>query len=140
MKYKEAKVDLFEAPEHYYFAHCISRDAAMGAGIAKEFKKRFPQLKQLRTGHQYNEYVGGCMLVDPVFNLITKEHYYNKPTYDTLEQSLISMLFLIKSNNVKNIAMPKIGCGLDKLEWKKVRGIIKDVFMDEDVNIVVCYL
>jgi len=80
------------------------------------------------------------MLVDPVFNLITKEHYYNKPTYDTLEQSLISMLFLIKSNNVKNIAMPKIGCGLDKLEWKKVRGIIKDVFMDEDVNIVVCYL
>lgn len=38
------------------------------------------------------------------------------------------------------IVMPRIGCGLDQLEWKKVRNIIFRVFRYIPVNIVVCYL
>ncbi|MCA1021550.1 macro domain-containing protein [Halobacillus litoralis] len=136
----EYKRNLFTAPEDWYFAHCISRDAAMGAGIAKEFVKQFPELKQLRKGHQYNEHVGGCMLIDRVFNLITKERYFDKPTYASLEQSLCSLKLLMQSNNVKRLAIPKIGCGLDRLEWNKVKAIIEEVFKDLDVKIVVCYL
>jgi hypothetical protein len=36
--------------------------------------------------------------------------------------------------------MPKIGCGLDKLDWSKVRSIIEDIFEDVDCEIVVMYL
>lgn len=39
---------------------------------------------------------------------------------------------------VTKLAMPKIGCGLDILEWNKVSEIIKDVFKDTDIEILVC--
>ena len=41
---------------------------------------------------------------------------------------------------IKRLAMPKIGCGLDKLKWEDVSKIIKDVFSDTDIEIIVCYL
>ena len=37
-----------------------------------------------------------------------------------------------------NIAMPFIGCGLNRLEWCKVSEIIKEVFEYTDVEILVC--
>lgn len=36
--------------------------------------------------------------------------------------------------------MPKIGCGLDRLQWGKVREIIKEIFGDLDIEVRVCYL
>ena len=39
---------------------------------------------------------------------------------------------------VNKIAMPRIGCGLDKLDWWKVRDIIFDVLDDTDIEILVC--
>ena len=38
------------------------------------------------------------------------------------------------------IAMPQIGCGLDRLKWKDVSDVIKDVFADTDIEILVCKL
>lgn len=38
------------------------------------------------------------------------------------------------------VGNPKIGCGLDKLEWDKVRIILEENFKDTDRNILVCYL
>jgi len=39
-----------------------------------------------------------------------------------------------------NLAMPEIGCGLDKLQWESVSEIIKDEFMETEINIVICRL
>ena len=39
---------------------------------------------------------------------------------------------------ITKIAMPLIGCGLDKLKWEKVRKIIIDTFNDTDIEILVC--
>jgi len=36
--------------------------------------------------------------------------------------------------------MPKIGCGLDKLEWGKVSTMLTEIFEESDVNITVCVL
>ena len=38
---KEVKKDLFTVSNDYALAHCISADFTLGAGIAKEFDKRF---------------------------------------------------------------------------------------------------
>lgn len=45
-----------------------------------------------------------------------------------------------KCVDVKYLAMPKIGCGLDRLQWSKVREIIKEEFKDLDIEIEVRYL
>jgi hypothetical protein len=36
--------------------------------------------------------------------------------------------------------MPRIGCGFDKLQWKNVKKMIKEIFEDTDVAIEVYYL
>lgn len=38
------------------------------------------------------------------------------------------------------IVMPRIGYGLDQLEWKKVKNTIFRVFKYIPVDIIVCYL
>jgi O-acetyl-ADP-ribose deacetylase (regulator of RNase III) len=68
-----------------------------------------------------------------VYNLITKPLYHNKPTYDDLERSLVAMKKHAIDNKVKRIAMPRIGCGLDGLQWRQVMGFVFVVFFFEIV-------
>ena len=145
MIYREEVRDLFSVPDDYYLAHCISADFGMGKGIVVEFNKRFDMKHILQT--KYPDYVNqfhrqkrlsDCILEGRVFNLITKERYFEKPTYNTLTGALRKMKALCQSENIHKIAMPIIGCGLDRLEWNKVSKIIKDVFQEEDIEILVC--
>ena len=145
MTYKEEIRDLFSVPDDYYLAHCISADFGMGKGIVVEFNKRFNMKNNLQTcfnGYLEefigNNYESDCLMMGRVFNLITKERYWHKPTYTTMRGSLEMMKKLAIENNVKKIAMPIIGCGLDRLDWCKVSEIIKEVFGDTDVEILVC--
>lgn len=147
MIYQEEIRDLFSVPDDYYLAHCISADFGMGKGIVVEFNKRFDMKNKLVSKYQdftrywddeMNECKGTCILEGNVFNLITKRNYWQNPTYDTLINSLLHMKVLVINNNVKKIAMPIIGCGLDRLQWDKVSEIIIDIFKDIDIEILVC--
>lgn len=145
MTLKEIKIDLFEyepTMQNFYYLHCVSRDFALGLGIAKSFRNKFNLTKEVLTkGIIFNN----LSLTSNVFNLITKSKYWQKPTYDSLRNALISVkktIFALNGNNTKDIQliMPKIGCGLDKLMWKNVKNIIKEVFDDTELDIVICYL
>lgn len=136
MKIEELNGDLFNAPEEFYLAHCISRDFALGAGIAVKFESKFHLKKQLMVASD-SEKNSGCVLTGRVFNLITKEKYYEKPSYRSMLLSLIRMKNLCEKHGIENIAMPMIGCGLDRLEWGNVKQLIQDTFAETNVNIVV---
>lgn len=144
MIYKEEVRDLFSVSEDYYLAHCISADFGMGKGIVVEFNKRFDMKNKLQTKYpnfvnDYHHYrYGGMALIEGrVVNLITKERYWQKPTYETLRNAL-NIARIRLPLDCKKIAMPVIGCGLDRLEWSKVSDIIKDVFYDTNIEILVC--
>ena len=145
MVYKEETRDLFAVSEEYYLAHCISADFGMGKGIVVEFNKRFDMKRRLQS--KYPDYINewhsrkwsfNCILEDKVFNLITKERYFHKPTYDSLYGALNLMKFISIQKGITKIAMPIIGCGLDRLQWNKVSEIIKEIFKDTDIEILVC--
>ena len=72
-----------------------------------------------------------------VYYLITKTRYFNKPTYDTLQASLEAMKSHCQQNQVTSLSMPRIGCGLDKLEWNKVADLLKKVFQDTKMTVTV---
>lgn len=146
------KGDLFTAPADCWLVHCISADFKMGAGIAKEFTKRGAKrsLKEVFGNYKWQG-VGACLpIVDScghrgVFNLVTKERYYYKPTYNTLAEALQDLVDLsdvpvllpaLREGEIK-LAMPKIGCGLDRLEWPKVEHIIKDILDEERFKVFV---
>lgn len=145
MTYVEEIRDLFTAPDDYYFVQCISADFGMGKGIAVEFNKRFNTKLNLcsscpgyldtwRTYH----IIGDCIMEGRVLNLITKERYYHKPSYISMQYALEKMRVLCRLYNIKKIAMPTIGCGLDRLEWSKVVIQIQTVFKNDDIEILVC--
>lgn len=142
---KEIKKDLFTVSNDYMLAHCISADFVLGAGIAVIFNKLFNMKWKLNSF--YPNYIekyktqnigGDCILIDRVFNLITKERCYYKPTLDTMKTALKQMKEICLEKGIKKIAMPKIGCGLDKLQWIDVKQAIIDTFSDTDIEILVC--
>ncbi len=142
---KKIKGNLFDAPEGYYLVHCISGDYALGAGIAKQFDQIYNMREKLlqyfpipKTQKFAN--VGKALLVYNVFNLVTKNRYYSKPTYESLEKTLVNMKKQCIKRDIKKLAMPLIGCGLDRLEWSNVRKIICKVFNDTDIDILIYVL
>jgi len=141
----EVQQDLFSVPQGYYLAHCISGDYALGAGIAKKFDEvynmRFKLHKfyPIESGKKSTD-IGIALLVDNVFNLVTKERYFHKPTYSTVESTLYDMKEQMIDKNINKLAIPLIGCGLDRLNWDEVKDIITSVFSDTDIEILVCKL
>ena len=71
---------------------------------------------------------------------ITKPRYFHKPTYETLRSSLLAMKDHCQANCVRELCMPRIGCGLDRLQWDKVSGMIMEIFNELDISIRVYYL
>ena len=135
------KRDLFTVPEDYTLCHCISADFALGAGIAKKFAELGVRDSLINFYAPYKWNGEGDCLYTPrtkwgVWNLVTKGKFWHKPTLLTLRQSLNSLKGHLMGGD--KIAMPKIGCGLDKLKWNDVEQIIKEVFADTDVEILVC--
>lgn len=133
--------DLFTVPQGYYLAHCISADFALGAGIAKTFDEVYNMRFKLFKNYDNYEYEGGDALpIDNVFNLVTKPKCYHKPRYEAVREALEVMKELMINLDITKLAIPKLGCGLDRLEWSEVYDIICEVFEDTDVEILICEL
>lgn len=133
--------DLFTVPRGYYLAHCISADFALGAGIAKTFDKVYNmRFKLFREFDMYTYDGGDALLIDNVFNLVTKKKCYHKPTYDSVREALECMKEQMEMLYVTKLAMPRIASGLDRLNWDEVYDIICEVFEDTDVEILICEL
>ena len=158
MRYKEVYGDLFSAGSEPLYVHCISADFALGAGIAKEFNRRFNCRKRLfrifkeswipiwdKTQERYR---GDCIILGIgmpiadeapfIFNLVTKRNYWDKPTLTTIKNALVQMKEQCELLNVHKVAMPRIGCGLDRQNWSDVKKLIEEAFGDTDIEILVC--
>ena len=142
MVLNEVHGDLFNAPQGCYLAHCISGDYALGAGIAKKFDEVYNMRYKLHKNYpipdgEKSANVGNALLIDNVFNLVTKPRCYNKPTLETLYDALDSMCNQCLENDIDKLAIPLLGCGLDKLHWDDVKDMIEDVFDCIDIEITV---
>ena len=146
MTFAEKEQDIFELSnkDNYYFVQCISSDFKMGKGIALEFNRVFncknELIKEFKNFKWEN--TGRCIKAKNsiVFHLITKNRYWDKPSYRTLKESLMELKTLCLEQNIKKLVMPKIGCGLDKLQWNTVKENIIKIFNDTDIEILICYL
>ena len=153
--FREMNGDLFTSTDDVSLAHCVSKDLSMSKGIATLFRDRFGQINELKKQSMYaplpspwpnvlpcvDVSVGDCAYITAadrhVFYLVTKERYYYKPTMATLEASLRVMRELCLQNGVRRLAMPRIGCGLDRLNWDQVSQLIRRIFQDDEIEITI---
>ena len=144
---KETKGDLFLHSADRVPVHCIAADHKMGAGIAVPMAEKF-NLRDAFTGML--EYPA-CIYRNGVMNLVTKKYsscriaqrlgvpaYMAKPTYESLTFALEKCADECRRQNITHLVMPRIGCGLDGLDWNKVKPIIEKTLGHLDV--LVCSL
>jgi O-acetyl-ADP-ribose deacetylase (regulator of RNase III) len=133
--FEEIEGDLFSAPKSWHLAHCVSSDFHMGAGIAVGFKKKYGSVEKLRS---QKVGIGRCAYLNKeryVFYLVTKARYFQKPTYQTLESALRHLRELCRRKWLTKLAMPRIGCGIDGLQWSKVKRLIRKVFDNTKISV-----
>ena len=136
VEWEELDQDIFECDKEDAMAHCVSSDFKMGAGIAVQFKNTFNNVDVLKN---QGKGVGETAILPVgesfVYYLITKQNFNDKPSYDTITSSLRAMRDHCIQNAVRSIALPRIGCGLDGLDWVKVSAILNQVFKGTDIKL-----
>lgn len=161
MKMLTMNADLFDLMEqlekdgkHPVAAHCIAADFGMTGGIAKQFVDRMNMRDKLwdwakATGRRitpnpygsYGDSVVGiqhwAIRVDNVYNLITKQWTYERPTYDDLVAALDNLKAAMVRDELNLLVIPKLGCGIDGLSWNVVRRLITATFQSTDITVMV---
>ena len=121
--------------------HCISADARMSKGFADFLSHRVCGLRstcrkaRLFMGKVYPFW--GSTGKRYIYNLLTKERFYEKPNPSTLSKTLEVMKIHASMNGVSAIAIHKLGCGLHQTNWQEVVKLLRDIFAYADVQIVV---
>lgn len=143
MQLKYVEKNLFKLNKQFAYGHCIARDIGLGAGIALTFRKFYPKMIPYLETNKPETFPAIIRYQDDkgriIYNLITKEHSYEKPTRDSLNKAILLLKEEMIKNDDKIIGIPLLGAGLDKLSWTETEKRIKDVFKDTDIKIAVCY-
>ena len=136
MIYREVIGDLFLS-NGGAIAHCVSSDLKMGKGIALEFRRRFGHVDTLKAQQGPIRVLTNLGCYSHIFYLVTKEKYYDKPTYQSMAYCLYHLRDIVIREHVSSLSIPLLGCGLDRLEWEQVRNLLMSIFSSVDVSITV---
>jgi len=63
--------------------------------------------------------------------------YHGKPRLVDLHRALEAMARHCREHGVARLAMPRIGCGLDLLQWGEVRAALEEAFRGSGVTVTV---
>ena len=138
--YQEVFGNKFDSKDS--FAHCVSADFKESAGIARQFKRKFPTKYPTDLDHCYTPLWPQWTPETRrhLYRLVTKQKYFKKPTYSTLRASLERMRAHAENNSITRISMPCIGTGLDQLDWDKFELLIQETFRTSQVQVLLYIL
>lgn len=116
MSFQILKQSIFDSPANAY-VNTINCVGAMGAGIALEFKKRYPTMfedyKQQCQKHAIRP--GDCYIYYDADNknyllgLVVKDDWRHWSTLEWIESSIKSLKLVILENDIKVVNMPLPG-------------------------------
>ena len=126
----------------------VNTVGVMGKGIALLFKEAFPDnFRQYKAACKIGEVQIGRMFVTQLQELIgpgwiinfpTKQHWRDRTRIEWVKEGLKDLKNIILANGIRSVAIPPLGCGNGKLEWRNVKPEIEAVFGDlKDVDILV---
>lgn len=129
--------------------HQVNCKGAMGAGLAKQIRTRFPSVyKTYRTAFEQDRLKLGTVIFANILendknqiiaNLCGQDNYGRSiiyTDYDAVTTCLKTVKAYATACNINRIAIPYgMSCGLAGGKWEKILDIINNVFKDTDLNI-----
>ena len=129
VRYREG--DFFQPPESLVL--CISADMRVVTAPMKSFVKKYSHLPPLA---ELVNRIGGFLVYRDVekgrylYLMITKYCKGEVAKYDILKNSLLRVKEHASSHGISKLAMLRIGCVDDELEWVNVAICLEVVFQD----------
>lgn len=145
MIYEELPGNVFDVEADYY-CHACNCKGVWGAGVAAQFKEKFPfeyEQNRLLCEDSEHELLGLSTGYGDVICLYTSleyGRYVDSPEriLHKTRNALIDVRSHIDYGTV--IASPRFNAGLFNVPWEKTREILLDVFKDFDITWKVRYL
>ena len=130
----------------------VNTDGIMGAGLAKQFKQKFPW--------SYTDYHAACnvravqigkmFISDPgtptsacyprlqfIIHFPTKKSWRDPSRLSYIVAGLVDLVKKVRGFEIPSLAIPALGCGLGGLQWTDVHPLIVDAFTQlPDVHIL----
>ena len=108
----------------------------MGAGLAKQFRQRYPQnytsyFQACRRGEMVPGHLHIYDIKDAdknpkyIINFPTKRHWKNKSRIEDIELGMSELTKQMKKLGINSIAIPALGAGLGGLKWFEVKKVIE---------------
>lgn len=146
MAVREINADLFE-PRFDAIGHGVNCKGVMGAGIAKEFAGRYPQmLEQYKLACSNTLLLPGQVMPfaegkQTVFNIASQYHPGPTAKREFLRMGLEYVKFYMTQFNLKTLGLPAIGCGIGGLDYETdLMPTLEIVFFDSPLDVTVCTL
>lgn len=117
----------------------------MGAGLALEFKLRYPEMekdyiyrckkKEVKLGkpYLYREYEKPWIL-----NFPTKDNWRNPSKIESIQEGLEYFANNYKRGGITSIAFPKLGCSHGGLSWKEVSPLMEKYLSGLNLEVWIC--
>jgi O-acetyl-ADP-ribose deacetylase (regulator of RNase III) len=126
----------------------VNTIGVMGKGIALQFKKAYPaNFKAYSDACKHGQINVGKLFITNdrnlnsgekiIVNFPTKKDWRKPSEYSYIEEGLNDLVNLIKTNQIKSIAIPPLGAGNGGLEWERVKKIIEQKLSHLDIDIFV---
>lgn len=142
LKYYEGTVFNSNAKTLVNTVNCFG---VMGAGIALEFKLRYPEMfKKYQEMCKNGEYKVGKPKLHKleevqILNFPTKNHWRAPSKIEWIEEGLKYFSLNYKKANIKSIAFPKLGTSNGGLKWDIVKPIMEKYLGElDDIEITIC--
>lgn len=142
LKYYEGTVFNSNAKTLVNTVNCFG---VMGAGIALEFKLRYPDMfKKYQEMCISGEYKVGRPRLHKlkeiqILNFPTKNHWRAPSKIEWIEEGLKYFSLNYKKANIDSIAFPKLGTNNGGLNWDKVKCIMENYLGRlDDIEVIVC--
>ena len=131
---------VFDAPKSVALAHCVSADLAMSSGIAVQFVKRWPDIRSGFVRSKPGSLHVHVSARRPIFNLITKERFDDKPSWEDFRNSVVALKNKMIELEMRTVAVPELGSGRDKLDLNKVIKTLREVLVEAGIGVIMYHL
>ena len=137
-----ADTDLFTSSAQT-LVNPVNTEGVMGAGIALEFRRRFPEMFKRYAEHcKAGRLAVGSLYLWRGSNrwvlcLPTKQEWRKSSRLEWVKSGLRKLADVYVARGITSVALPQLGCGRGGLAWEDVRPLMESVLASVEIPISV---